>query len=88
MEDIVLKFKPPGQRPVTASLRPDGKWSATLRFWEEYLNLRFDPETIPPSPAAGSNQFAGQARAAADDLKGELTFPPEKPEDNVEGRVY
>ena len=50
---------------VRAVLDEEGNWSADNPDLERLLNIAFGKDLYPPSPAAGANSFANQARAAA-----------------------
>ena len=71
---------------MSAILNDDGSWSSDYEVLASLLNSSFGPSLYPPSPSAGINQYANQARAAALALKAELKWSEEVPDD--EDRVY
>jgi hypothetical protein len=68
-----------------ATLDRAGRWHSTAPVLEKYLNVRFGPKLLPPSPAAGVNPFSAQAVEARAVLGGTLSWPEAG---GVEGRVY
>lgn len=67
-------------------LSDNGIWKSRNTGLALYCNMAFDPQMIPPSPAAGTNEFAEQAREAQRVLGGRLEWAPQ-PKSNL-GTVY
>lgn len=72
---------------LEAVLDDNGMWTSGSKVLKDFLNNVFGTDLYPPSPSAGINPFAEQARAAGRHFETEVIWPAIAPTDDVE-KVY
>lgn len=72
---------------VDVGLDDSGRWMSKNARLADFLNSRFGPELYPPTPSAGTNPYANQARAAAESF-GVTVAWDEDVEVSTPGTVY